>query len=80
MGLAKDYIWAHKVMAGVVEVSFRKMAKHCEFGKSKLPEGRGDIYNINVILKHNKVPQCHYPGGDNGGVCAREICPVLEKE
>ena len=80
MGMAGDYIRAHKAMCDVVEKSFRRMAKHCEFGKSKLPEGRGDIYNINVILKRNKVPQCHYPGGNNDGVCAREICPVLEKE
>jgi hypothetical protein len=80
MGMAGNYIKAHNAMAHVVEESFRKMAKHCEFGKRKLPTGgHGNLCNTEMIMEYNRS-RCHYPGGDNSGVCAREICPVLEKE
>ena len=80
MRMARDYVNAHEAMCNVVERSFRKMAKHCEFNKGKLPtDGHGDLCNTEMIMEYNKR-QCHYPGGNNSNVCAREICPILEEE
>lgn len=80
MGMAADYIRAHEAMCKIVEDSFRKMAKHCEFSKRKLStDGHGDLCNTEMIMKYNRR-KCHYPDGNNSGVCAREICPVLDKE
>jgi hypothetical protein len=64
MSMAEDYIRAHEAMAKIVEKSFRKMSKHCEFHR----EGP----------THSDC--CWRPNGSNGHVCAREICPVLEEE
>lgn len=71
MGMAGDYIRAHEAMCNIVEKSFRKMAKHCEFNKEKP-----------LAERYTRLSrtECHYPNGDNSGVCAREICPILEKE
>jgi len=66
MAMAGDYIRVHKAMAKVVEDSFHKMAKHCEFHKA--------------IDSPASCDDCNYEGGSNGGVCAREICPILEEE
>lgn len=66
MTMAGDYIRAHKAMCEVVEKSFRRMAKHCEFRKN-YSDSMGN--------------RCFYKDGStNDGVCAREICPVLEEE
>lgn len=66
MSMAEDYIRAHKAMCKVVEESFRKMANHCEFRKH-CSEALGK--------------RCTYKDGStNSGVCAREICPILEEE
>lgn len=71
MGMAGDYIRAHEAMADIVEKSFRKMAKHCEFNKEKPVTDEYMPFNES---------ECHYPGGNNSGFCVREICPILEEE
>jgi len=68
MTMAGDYIRAHKAMADIVEESFRKMAKHCEFHKDG---SNRSMRNCECIYKD---------GATNSGVCAREICPILEEE
>jgi len=71
MGMAGDYINAHKAISNVVEGMFRKMAEHCEFCKNG-----SDRFSTSM-----RGRECIYKdGATNSGVCAREICPVLEKE
>jgi len=67
MSMAEDYIQAHKAMCKVVEESFRKMAKHCEFHKV-------------VKEAHWTRSQCFYNSQSAKHCCAREICPILEEE
>ena len=64
MGMAGDYIKAHAMIAKIVEDSFRKMSKHCLFNEINEEKLGGT--------------KCLYKGAEH--CCAREICPVLEKE
>jgi hypothetical protein len=67
MGMAKNYIEAHKAICKVVEESFRKMSKHCEFHK---------------VMKEARCTrsECFYSSQSAKHCCAREICPILEGE
>lgn len=67
MGLAGDYVAAIKSIGKVVEGMFDKMSPYCRFYEASDEEVAVDL------------GECFYCGREKRRVCAREICPLLQK-
>jgi len=67
MGLAHDYVEAIKSVGKVVEGIHDKMAPYC-------------MFHDRTTKKESFSYKCLYKGRTMATPCAREICPLLEKE
>lgn len=69
MGMSGKYVAAIQSIGEVVEGIFNRTSPHCRFYE-KRNERAGDF----------GLGECLHNGRKESHVCAREICPLLEKE
>ena len=70
MGLAGDYVAAIKSIGKVVEGIFDKISPYCRYYEK----------SAGTMNEVDNLGECFYCGREKTHVCAREICPLLQKQ